>query len=204
MSNPLKAIALSALSVLGIRTTGEPVYDITDRVGQIEIRSYAPRFAAETTVQASTDGEARSLAFKILAGYIFGGNRARHQIEMTAPVQTIDAKTFAMTAPVQAESSKAGVLTMRFFMPPDVTPGNAPIPHDDRVKLVDVPAETIAVLRYSGSWTPEIISARTSELLSALAQSPWKASGGAFSQFYDPPFTLPPLRRNEAAVRVSL
>jgi hypothetical protein len=39
-------------------------------------------------------------------------------------------------------------------------------------------------------------------LLAALASGPWQAAGDAGDWFYDPPWTLPPLRRNEAVVAV--
>ena len=92
MRNPILAVlgslALGACSVVGIRTgTEEPAYAVVDRLGpDVEVRRYAPRLAAETTVDDADDWQARSAAFKALAGYIFGGNRPRAKIAMTAPV----------------------------------------------------------------------------------------------------------------------
>jgi hypothetical protein len=40
------------------------------------------------------------------------------------------------------------------------------------------------------------------ELVGALATSSWHAVGETYTLFYDPPFTIPFLRRNEVAVRL--
>ena len=79
----------SALSVFGIRTAEEPPYQVIDRLGDVEIRRYGARFAAETTV-ADDGNQAMNRAFFILAGYIFGGNRRKQAIDMTAPVAMED------------------------------------------------------------------------------------------------------------------
>lgn len=202
MPNVFKAIVASALSVIGIRTEQQPAYAVKERVGEVEIRLYAKRFAAETTVDAKDDSAARSEAFNILAGYIFGKNHDKREIAMTAPVETNSGRQIDMTAPVETSTASAGKMTMRFFLPADVTPANAPVPNDPRVRLCEIPAQTIAVLRFSGSWTPQAIAEKQSELLAKLKGTTWATVGQPFALFYDPPFTLPPLRRNEAAVLV--
>jgi SOUL heme-binding protein len=202
MPNLFKAIVVSALSVIGIRTEQQPAYTVKERVGEIEIRQYVPRFAAETTVDAVDDGAARSEGFNILAGYIFGKNHDKREIAMTAPVETNTGRKIDMTAPVETSAAQGGKMTMRFFLPPDVTPANAPVPNDSRVRLVQIPAQTTAVLRFSGSWAVEAIAEKQSELVTKLKGTKWTTMDRPFALFYDPPFTLPPLRRNEAAVLV--
>lgn len=116
---------------------------------------------------------------------------------MTAPVAQQPGQTLAMTAPVAQDGS-----TIRFFLPAGVTVASAPRPLDDRVQIVDVPAEVVAVLRFSGSTGPDAVAARKVELMGALPGTAWVAAGVPFAWFYDPPWTLPPLRRNEVAVVV--
>ena len=77
-----------------------------------------------------------------------------------------------------------------------------PVPNDPQVRIIDVPAETMAVLRYSGVPTADAAAEQRAALLTALANGPWRAAGDAGDWFYDPPWTLPPLRRNEAVVAV--
>jgi SOUL heme-binding protein len=192
----------SALAVFGIRTAEEPAYEVIDRLGEVEIRRYGPRFAAETTVAA--DGpNAMNQAFFILAGYIFGGNARNQAIAMTAPVALEGGQKIAMTAPVVMQGAADGDLTMRFFLPAAITQANAPEPTDKRVRLVTVPEETIAALRFTGSWSEASLAARKQELLAALKGSRWSEAAQPFTQLYDPPFTIPFLRRNEVALAVT-
>ncbi len=90
---------------------------------------------------------------------------------------------------------------MRFFVPAKYTLATAPRPLNPRVRLVTVPEETIAALRFSG--TGRDAAARKAELIETLAGAAWKPDGEAYTLFYDAPFTLPFLRRNEAAVKVT-
>ena len=193
----LASLALAACSVVGVRSgTEEPAYAVMATEGGVEIRQYGPRAAAETTVDA-TELAARSEGFQRLAGYIFGRNAGSSKISMTAPVAQSAAQTIAMTAPVAQDGS-----VIRFFLPAALAADTAPRPLDDRVRIVTVPGEMVAVLRYSGSTRPDAVADQKARLLQALKSGPWMADGTPFSWFYDPPWTLPPLRRNEAVVRV--
>ena len=58
----------------------------------------------------------------------------------------------------------------------------------------------MAVLRYAGLPNPRAVSAKADELLKVLRDNKIKAAGNPLSWFYDPPWTLPFLRRNEAVV----
>lgn len=198
-----KQIADSVGAIVGIRWgTEEPDFTVLDRVGSVEIRRYGPRVAAETTVDAGEE-QARNVGFRRLAHYIFGGNHSGTSIAMTAPVaQGSDGERIAMTAPV-AQSGADGGSSIRFFMPSKYTLDTLPRPDSDQVRLVEVPTETVAVLRYTGDRSPAAVERRRTELLAALAGSPYEATGPAFSWFYDPPFTLPFRRRNEVAVPVA-
>ncbi len=202
----VKTIVESAASVVGVRLSEQPPFTMVEAVGSVEIRQYGVRLAAETTVKGLGDDAARSEAFSRLAGYIFGKNRTRARMAMTAPVETSGgqtAQTIAMTAPVETARAKDGALRMRFFLPSSVSAETAPIPDDARVTIGSVPGQTLAVLRFSGHASRDDLSARKRELLDSLAPTPWKAAGEPFALFYDPPFTPPFLRRNEVAVAVT-
>jgi hypothetical protein len=192
----------AALGVFGIRLYEEPRYAVVATLGDgVEIRRYAPRLAAETDV-AGDDAEARSAAFRILFAYIGGANAGAERIAMTAPVATAPrAEKIVMTAPVETAPGAGGV-RMRFFLPARYTASTAPRPTDERVRLVPVPEETIAVLRFTGSGAAPELARRTAGLRTALERTGWQPVGEPMILFYDPPFTLPLLRRTEAAVRV--
>ena len=200
----LLTFAESLTAVAGIRSVYEqPHYVVVQDLGQsTEIRRYDPRVAIEATIEGKSRDRAASEAFGLLFRYITGANAGSAKIAMTAPVQT-ESQRIAMTAPVQTGTDSSGALNMRFFLPNSVAKAGAPAPTDPRLHLVDVPAETVAVLRYSGIDNAGARAEKKAELLAVLAKSPWKPVGEVFTLNYDPPFTIPFLRRNEAAVDVT-
>jgi hypothetical protein len=198
----LGQVAEGVGSIVGIRHgTEEPTFTAERRVGDVEIRRYGSRIAAETTINANEES-ARNEGFRRLAGYIFGGNQNKTKIAMTAPVAQENTKgqKIAMTAPVAAQRGGAGEWVIRFFMPSEHTLDTLPTPNDERVRLVEVPGERVAVLRFSGNYNPQVIASRTEELLTTLQDNDMRPSGEPFAWFYDPPWTVPSRRRNEVAV----
>lgn len=211
MPNPLVLAFESALSALGIRSQYEqPRFESIAWIkGDTEVRRYGPRLAAEVSVPAPDEETGRDEAFKALSGYIFGANRAKADIAMTAPVAIEAAPQPIATAPVEIATPAPaepvagnGALTMRFFLPAPLTLESAPIPEDGRVRLLPRPGETLAVRRFSGAPSPSRLAAERRTLLAALAGSPWRPAGQPITFLYDPPFTLPFRRRNEVAVAV--
>lgn len=200
----ISGLLSAGCSVFGIRTEQMPSYTVERTLGpasdQIELRRYGPRLAAETTVSGS-ETDARSEGFKTLAGYIFGGNTSKTSIDMTAPVA--QSRSIDMTAPVAQSRTANGEWRIRFFMPAKFTRETLPTPNNKAVDIVTVPSETIAVLRYSGSIAPDVVHQQEQRLLKAVNRAGLTSSGAPFSWFYDPPWTLPPLRRNEAAVLIT-
>jgi SOUL heme-binding protein len=194
----------SILGVFGIRMYEEPPYQIIDHLDHgIEVRRYGPRLAAE--VDQPRDGEAGAgSAFRLLFNYIAGANmtadEANVKIPMTAPVAVHTPSKISMTMPVRRSETNEH-LRMLFFMPSSLNQVTAPRPTDARVKLIMVPVETVAVLRFSGA-PDRSDRVHEAELMEALATSRWQPASSPYMLFYDPPFTIPALRRNEAAVEV--
>lgn len=192
----------SLFGVFGIRLYEAPSYIVIDRIeDRIEIRRYRKRIAAEVALTASDAGE--NEAFSMLFAYIAGANRTADGsdgIAMTVPVEVDRSERIAMTVPVEADETRDAV-RMRFFLPGKYSIDTAPQPADERVRLVVVQEETIAALRFSGSGTDA--EERKSELVAALSATKWPPRGRPYLLFYDAPFTLPFVRRNEAAVTVS-
>jgi SOUL heme-binding protein len=81
-----------------------------------------------------------------------------------------------MTAPVAVDSSERG-LTMRFFMPAEYSKEQLPELSDPRVRLVEMPPTTMAVLSFSGSTGDRAVAVQTAALMKALPQTTWKVSG---------------------------
>lgn len=199
-------VAIEAvLGAVGIRLYEEPAYAVVASLApQVEVRRYAPRLAAEIEVAGIEGQPARDEAFQFLFRYIAGANRAADapaRIAMTVPVEVAPAARIAMTVPVETATA-AGTMRMRFFLPTAFSAADAPVPQDPRVRLVEVPEETLAVLRFGGRADLDEEATRQRELLQSLDGTDWRAAGAPFAYYYDSPFTIPFLRRNEAAVRV--
>ena len=67
------------------RGVEEPSYSVLSNDGDVEVRKYAPQIVATTEVEGDREA-ALSEGFRRLAGYIFGKNRSKTKIAMTAPV----------------------------------------------------------------------------------------------------------------------
>ena len=194
---------LVGCSVVGIQSDIEqPPYEVVVSMSKdIEIRQYAKRIAVETTVIAEDSNDVRNAAFRLLFDYISGANLANAEISMTAPVEITSAsERIEMTAPVESQIGENGTVTMRFFLPKRFTPESAPKPTNDRVRLVLMPEQRFAVLTFSGSRNQQALSAREEQLRAALKARDINPGILARAFFYDPPWTLPWLRRNEVAI----
>lgn len=181
--------------------TAEPAYAVARRFEGGELRRYEPVVRAETVVTASSQKDAASAGFRRLAGYIFGGNRGRARIAMTAPV-TQAAERIAMTTPVTQEALGEGRWRVTFTLPRGRTLDDLPAPNDPSVVLREVPGRLVAVLGYTGLAGPQQVAARARALEDALTRAGLRASGDAESARFDPPWTFPWIRRNEVWIPV--
>jgi SOUL heme-binding protein len=200
----LYGIVFAVLATFGINIgTEEPKYQVIERLGDsAEIRQYPPRLAAEVTVGSDKSENPRREAFQILAGYIFGANKGHSKIDMTSPVEIApEGEKIAMTSPVEINKT-SNALVMRFFMPHRYSLTDLPKPTNQKVKLIAVPASTDAALMFSGSPDESEISKKLAGFLDLLKKSNWKVVGAGSTYYYNPPWTLPFLRRNEIVVAV--
>ncbi|MBL8770934.1 MAG: heme-binding protein [Phenylobacterium sp.] len=183
----------------------QPRYEVLERDGRVELRAYPSLIAAETVVQGD-ESTARNRGFRRIADYIFGANQSRASVAMTAPVAQAPAsgasEKIAMTAPVAQEPAEGG-WRVQFFMPAAYDMDTLPRPNSADVVLRRIPAERYAVIRFSGLAGRARLAQREAELRAAIAARGWEAKGPAVYWFYDPPWTPPPMRRNEVALLVA-
>ncbi len=200
MKKALGVLALLAAPLVS-QAIEEPAYTVERTGAELEIRAYAPYVVAEVVVQGTAD-EAASQAFPILAGYIFGKNRGERKLAMTAPVtQTAEPVKMAMTAPV-TQSAADGGYRVQFVLPKSVTLATAPEPTDARVKLREVPASRVAVIRYSGLWSQANQDEHLARLEAALKAEGQTWTGEPMLSRYNPPWTPWFMRRNEIWLRL--
>ena len=162
----------------------EPVYQVEKawEAEQIEIRAYAPRIMAVTGMSEDSDS-----GFRVLAGYIFGGNAEEQKIAMTAPVQ----------------QTMAGEKEMAFMMPAEYALKDLPQPEDQRVSFREAPAYTAAVIQFSGWASAEKADENWQQLQRFLIAEGINITGEPTLNQYNPPWTLPFMRRNEIIVPVA-
>ena len=186
-----------------VMATEEPSYTSIFKEAPFEIREYPSLIAAEVTVSGERS-EAVSAGFRLLAGYIFGGNRRKQSIAMTAPVIQNEApnEKIAMTAPVMQSPDPSGWI-IRFIMPASYTLETLPTPNDTKVRLVSLPPKRLAVVRFSGLVDDNDVEQQTNVLRAFIAQQKLTAVGTPSLARYDPPWTLWFLRRNEVMLEVT-
>ena len=162
----------------------EPVYQVEKawEAEQIEIRAYAPRIMAVTGINEDSDS-----GFRVLADYIFGGNAEEQKIAMTAPVQ----------------QTMAGEKEMAFMMPAEYALKDLPQPEDQRVSFREAPAYTAAVIQFSGWASAEKADENWQQLQRFLIAEGIDITGEPTLNQYNPPWTLPFMRRNEIIVPVA-
>lgn len=197
----LSSLFLCGCSVFGLRTTEEPSYTVEAKAGNIEIRKYADIIVAQTAVTADYE-RSSSVAFNRLSGYIFGNNKNKQAISMTAPVlQEAESKDIAMTAPVLQEKSDQKWM-MSLVMPAEYTLETLPEPLDSEVKIKKIPGKKTAAIRYTGFLSEENITAKAKQLQNWLDEQGYDSVSTPRSAGYDPPWTLPFLRRNEVHIDI--
>lgn len=161
-----------------------PPYTVEMAEGAREIRAYGPRIVAEVTVRGDRR-DAINTGFRLLAGYIFGGNAGGEKIAMTVPVD-------------QADRGE-GLWTVRFSMPSRFTVATLPAPDDPRIALVPLPPARMVVEGFSGAPDSDDMAARAAALADWAKVQGLTPDGGPVYSFYDAPWTPPWSRRNEVA-----
>lgn len=180
----------------------EPAYTVESKTGSYEIRNYGPVIVAETKVNSDFEG-AGNQAFRILADYIFGGNKSKTKIAMTAPVnQEPVSEKIQMTAPVTQTKGPSGYL-VQFTMPKQYTLETLPTPNDDRVQLRQIPARKIAVFGYSGSWSESRYQEKLADFRKELNSNQVKTIGEPVFARFNSPFRIWFLRRNEIWIQMA-
>ena len=200
--------------------TEEPNYTVLSKTENFELRRYESQLVAQTWVSGDQDAASRA-GFKILADYIFGNNTASSgessKISMTAPVAmqfeakqsatkkngSNESQKIAMTAPVsikQEQQQNDGKWRVQFTMPSKYTMQTLPKPNNPDITIIEVPPQTYGVIKFSGLAGSEKVAVKTVELQSWMQTQKLTLTGTPELARYNPPWTLPFMRRNEIMI----
>ncbi|MAH85226.1 MAG: hypothetical protein CBB68_13405 [Rhodospirillaceae bacterium TMED8] len=182
----LIVFALAACSVFGGVNVDIAPYKVLQKDGRFEIRHY------DQLVLAQTNGPKRdgglSYTFRRLFSYISGNNN--------------HSKEIAMTAPVLMDTEGKIIKSMAFVLPTSISFDTAPLPKDPSVKIIEVRDYTVISIKFSGFLNENNIAERKKELRVWATQRALKINGPARIAGYNPPFTLPFMRRNEVLIPI--
>ncbi|KAM1271858.1 hypothetical protein ACFX2I_032733 [Malus domestica] len=195
-------------TVFGKISVETPNYKVIHSTALYEIRQYAPSVVAQFTYDASDLKGNKDGGFTVLANYIgaLGNpqNTKPEKIAMTAPVitktQNPESEKIAMTAPVVTREEKGKrMVTMEFLLPAKYGKAeDAPKPVDERVVIREEGERKYGVVGFAGVATEEVVAEKVEKLKESLEKDGYKIIGDYILARYNPPWTLPPFRTNEA------
>lgn len=183
----------------------EPKFTLLEKDQAFELRDYAPKIIAEVEVDGDMRESSRK-GFRLIADFIFGNNEVQfgksEKISMTAPVsiEALSAK-ISMTAPVGVQHASKG-WKVYFVMPSQHTLETLPKPNNPLVSIKKIPSQKLAVVRFSGLVNEEKMVKKVAELTHWIENKKLIMLGTPELARYNPPWTLPFLRRNEVLIEV--
>lgn len=160
-------------------------YKVLKEYNGFEIRLYPDVNFSVVTMPKKSYKEVSGSGFRVLAGYIFGGNE--------------DKKSIAMTTPVSMEMGDT--MRMKFMIPEAYEIKDLPKPNDSTIQFETQSQRIIAALRFGGWANDEKLAEKQQELSDLLAKEGIKHTGKFTFLGYNPPFEVIN-RRNEMTVEV--
>ena len=158
-------------------------YQVIQNFEEFEIRKYETFLI----VSIDTNKMVGSKGFSSLFNYISGENKEKREIPMTAPVLNKVSKNHA---------------TMAFIMPREISLESIPAPLKEDLSIKEMNAGFYAVLSFNGFNNKAKIKYKIKIFKELLKENNYKVISEFYLARFDPPFTLPPLRRNEILVEV--
>lgn len=184
---------ITGIVLIGIITLGPimsnvevPSYKVVNTANNIEVRQYSPMIVAEFQIKGQRE-DAIGDGFRLLADYIFGNNITHKNIAMTAPVQ---------------QQKIDDMWRISFVMPSEYKMNKLPKPISELIRLKEVPAEMFAVITFSGQNSDKNLKKHEEKLIEYIQSQNLLARGEPKYAFYNPPWTLPFMRRNEVMIEV--
>lgn len=176
-----------------MKNTEQPDYRVVMSKQNIQVRDYPHMIFAEVEVEGLRKQAIRE-GFQILADYIFGNNTQKKGVDQ-------EGEKIAMTAPVMQEKHLSH-WKVRFVMPKSYNLETLPTPQNKKIHLICTHPKRFAAIRFSGLPSDENLKQQTQRLQDYIKEEKLKPIGNTLLAFYNPPWTLPFLRRNEIMIEI--
>jgi hypothetical protein len=160
-------------------------YVVLESLEEFEIRQYAPALFSSVKMNADSYESTSSSGFRVLAGYIFGGNEENKSIAMTSPVRM-----------EIGDSSK-----MSFMVPKEYSAENLPKPNNSKIYFESESQKIMAAIEFGGWANDEKIKTYEEKLDLLLTNNGFKHKGNFAYLGYNPPYQILN-RRNEIVVEL--
>tara|TARA_Y100000814_G_scaffold149494_1_gene108715 strand:+ start:107 stop:664 length:558 start_codon:yes stop_codon:yes gene_type:complete len=164
----------------------EPSFSLIDKENNIELRQYDEYVIARTSIPVNQSEEDNNM-FRVLASYIFGRNEKNQSIPMTAPVTTYE---------------NNDTYDMIFYMLDVNNIQELPNPSGQNISLENFNLGKCAVISFSWFASKNKINKYTEKLKKYINDNGYTVDSPFMVNRYDPPWTLPFLRRNEILVKI--
>jgi hypothetical protein len=161
-------------------------YTVVKDYGDIEIRKYEASLFTSVKMPSGSYQKSSGNGFRMLAGYIFGGNESNEKIAMTSPVS------------MSLEDS----MTMMFMVPGKYKEKDLPAPNNKEIKIVEQPSKIMATITFGGWANDKKIDHYKRELEKALDEKRISFSNRFYYFGYNPPYEVFN-RKNEVAVELN-
>jgi len=158
-------------------------YKVLEKEGKFELREYDSYFTAAISESDPMD----TSGFNEIFGYISGDNEGKEKISMTTPViNELEENNF----------------TTEFVMPGKYRESSPPAPTNEKITIKRNEKRLCAAVTFSGTVNDEKIQKYEEDLLNWLSKRNRIPVGTFRLARYNPPFTPPPLRRNEILIDI--
>ena len=160
-------------------------YAVIKEYDDFEIRKYESALFSSVVMKDTSYDQTSSSGFRVLAGYIFGGNETGEKIAMTSPVSM-----------EMGDSTK-----MSFMVPSNYSEKDLPKPKNGRIFFERKEGAIMAAIRFGGWANDKRIEKYQKQLSEALAKQGIQHTGKFSYLGYNPPYALI-ARRNEVVVEL--
>jgi len=160
-------------------------YVVLKTYEDFEVRQYAPALFSSVKMKEDSYEEISSPGFRVLAGYIFGGNEKNESIAMTSPVRMEIGDTSKMS----------------FIVPREYDLDELPKPNNGRIYFEQEEQKIMAAIAFGGWANDQKIKEYSEKLAKSLEENGIKTKGKFAYLGYNPPYQMFN-RRNEIVVEL--